>query len=51
MRTGLVVMALGMALAPWASLAQTDGYSLDDYQLRTTADLLDICALDSSDVH
>ena len=50
MRTSLV-LALGVALAPWTSWAQTDGYSLDDYQLRTSGDLLDICALDDSHVN
>lgn len=48
MRTSSVVLALGVALAPLTSWAQTDGYTLDDYQLRTSGDLLDICALDSS---
>jgi hypothetical protein len=48
MRTGSVVLALAVALAPFTSWAQTDGYTLDDYQLRTSGDLLDICALDSS---
>jgi hypothetical protein len=51
MKTSSVVLALGVALAPLTSWAVTDGYSLDDYQLRTSADLLDICSLDSSDVH
>ncbi len=51
MRAKSVVIALGVALAPWTAWAQTDGYTLEDYQLRTTADLLDICALDSSDAH
>jgi Rap1a immunity proteins len=51
MRISSVVLALGVALAPLTSWAQTDGYSLDDYQLRTSAALLDICALDSSDSH
>lgn len=49
MRTSLV-LALGVALAPWAVWAQTDGYTLDDFQLRTSGDLLDICALDESHV-
>jgi hypothetical protein len=49
MRTSSVVLALGLALAPWTSWAQTDGYTLDDYQLRTSGDLLDICSLDTSD--
>jgi Rap1a immunity proteins len=48
MRTSSVVLALGVMLAPWTSWAQTDGYSLDDYQLRTSGDLLDICSLDTS---
>src|SRR5919106_1479663 len=48
MRRSSVALALGLALAPWAASAQTDGYTLDDYQLRTSGDLLDICALDSS---
>jgi hypothetical protein len=48
MRASSVVFALGLALAPLTSWAQTDGYTLDDYQLRTSGDLLDICALDSS---
>lgn len=51
MRISSMVLALGVALAPWTAWAQTDGYSLDDYQLRTSGDLLDICALPSSDVH
>jgi Rap1a immunity proteins len=46
MRTGLVALALGLALAPWTSWAQTDGYTLDDYQLHTSGDLLDICTVD-----
>jgi Rap1a immunity proteins len=50
MRTSLV-LALGVALAPWAAWAQTDGHTLDDYQLRTSGDLLDICALDESHVN
>ena len=44
-----IALALVLALAPWAASAQTDGYTLDDYQLRTSGDLLDICSLDSSD--
>jgi hypothetical protein len=48
MRTGSVLLALGVALAPLTPWAQTDGYSLDDYQLRTSGDLLDICSLDSA---
>jgi hypothetical protein len=54
MRTGSVVLALGgvlalgVALASFASWAQTDGYTLDDYQLRTSGSLLDICSLDAS---
>jgi Rap1a immunity proteins len=48
MRTSSVLLALGVALAPWTAWAQTDGYTLDDYQLRTSGDLLDICALDTS---
>jgi Rap1a immunity proteins len=51
MRTSSVLLALGVALAPWTAWAQTDGYTLDDYQLRTSGDLLDICALDSSNPH
>ena len=46
MRASSVVFALGMALAPLTSWAQTDGYSLDDYQLRTSGDLYDICTLE-----
>jgi hypothetical protein len=48
MRKSSVAFALGLVLAPWAASAQTDGYTLDDYQLRTSGDLLDICSLDSS---
>ena len=48
MRRSSVLLALGVALAPLTSWAQTDGYALDDYQLRTSGDLLDICTLDSS---
>jgi Rap1a immunity proteins len=48
MRRVSVVIALGVALAPWVGWAQTDGYTLNDYQLRTSADLLDICSVDSS---
>ena len=48
MRTRPVVLALGVALAPLTVWAQTGGYTLDDYQLRTSGDLLNICALDSS---
>jgi hypothetical protein len=51
MRTGSMLLALGVALAPLAAWAQTDGYTLDDYQLRTSGDLLDICALDTSHVN
>jgi Rap1a immunity proteins len=51
MRTSSVVLALAVALAPLTSWAQTDGYTLVDYQLRTSGDLLDICALDSSHVN
>ncbi|MGH6922029.1 MAG: Rap1a/Tai family immunity protein [Geminicoccaceae bacterium] len=51
MRTSSVVLALGVALAPWTGWAQTDGYALDDYQLRTSGDLLDICSLDASHVN
>ena len=47
MRTS-VMLALGVVLAPLAAWAQTDGYTLDDYDLRTAGDLLDICTLDSS---
>jgi hypothetical protein len=47
MRTSSVSLALAVVLAPLAAWAQTDGYTLDDYQLRTSADLLDICALDT----
>jgi hypothetical protein len=43
-----MLLALGVALAPVTAWAQSDGYSLDDYQLRTSGDLLDICALDDS---
>jgi hypothetical protein len=48
MRTSSVALALGLLLAPWTSWAQTDGYTLDDYQLRRSGDLLDICSVDSS---
>jgi Rap1a immunity proteins len=48
MRRSSIAFALGLALAPWAASAQTNGYTLDDYQLRTSGDLLDICSLDSS---
>ena len=51
MRTRSVLLALGVALAPLTSWAQTDGYALDDYQLRTSGDLLDICTLDPSHVN
>ena len=51
MRTSSVLLALGVALAPSTSWAQTDGYALDHYQLRTSGDLLDICTLDSSHVN
>lgn len=43
-----MLLALALALAPFTASAQTDGYTLDDYQLRTSGDLLDICMLDSS---
>ena len=48
MRTGSVLLALAAAVAPCAAWAQTDGYTLDDFQLRTSGDLLDICAMDTS---
>jgi hypothetical protein len=48
MRISLMVLALGVVLAPWTAWAQTDGYTLDDYQLDSSGDLLDICSLDSS---
>ena len=48
MRTRSVALALGVALVPLTVWAQTKGYTLDDYQLRTSGDLLDICALDPS---
>jgi len=51
MRTSSVVLALAVALAPLTSWAQTDGYTLEDYQLRTSGDLLDICALETSHVN
>jgi hypothetical protein len=51
MRTSSVMLALAVALPSWAAWAQTDGYALDDFQLRTSGDLLDICALDPSHVN
>ncbi len=48
MRRSSVVLALGLALVPWMSWAQTDGYTLEDYQLGTSGDLLDLCTLDAS---
>lgn len=48
MRRSSVALALGLALAPWTSWAQTDGYALDDYQLKTSGSLLDICTLPES---
>jgi Rap1a immunity proteins len=48
MRTRSIALALDVALAPLTSWGQTDGYTLDDYQLRTSGDLLDICTLDAS---
>jgi len=48
MRRSSLALALGLALAPWTSWAQTDGYTLEDYQLETSGDLLDICTLDQS---
>src|SRR5918996_3636810 len=48
MRTGAVALALGVALVPLTVWAQTDGYTLDDFQLRTSGNLLDICSLDAS---
>jgi Rap1a immunity proteins len=48
MRKSSVALALGLALAPWASWAQSDGYTLEDYQLGTSGDLLDLCTLDAS---
>jgi hypothetical protein len=50
MRISAVAVALVLALVPWISWAQTDGYSLDDYQLDTSGDLLDICTVDKSNV-
>ncbi|MEM7025392.1 MAG: Rap1a/Tai family immunity protein [Pseudomonadota bacterium] len=44
-----VAMALGILIAPWTAWGVTDGYSLDDYQLKTSEDLLDICSLPASD--
>lgn len=46
-----MLLALAWALAPLTSWAQTDGYTLGDYQLRTSGDLLDICALETSHVN
>lgn len=43
-----MVLALGLALAPWTSWAQSDGYTLEDYQLTKSQDLLDICTLEES---
>jgi hypothetical protein len=48
MGTRSVALALGVALLPLTAWAQTDGYTLDDYQLRTSGDLLDICTLDAA---
>jgi Rap1a immunity proteins len=48
MRKTSVALALGLALAPWTSWAQTDGYTLEDYQLGTSGDLLDLCTVDAS---
>jgi hypothetical protein len=50
MRISSVAVALALAWAPCLSWAQTDGYGLDDYQLDSSADLLDICTLDKADV-
>lgn len=44
-----VSVVLALVLAPSIAWAQTDGYSLDDYQLRKSGDLLDICSLPPSD--
>jgi hypothetical protein len=50
MRISLVVLALAVVLAPWTAWTQTDGYTLDDYQLDSSGDLLDICTVDKSNV-
>ena len=42
-----LVLALG-SMAPRAEAANTDGYTLLDFQLNTAADLLDICTVDSA---
>lgn len=51
MRKSLLALTLGLGLAPWAAGAQTDGYTLEDYKLATSGDLLDLCALDESHVN
>ena len=50
-RTRSVALALGVVLAPLTAWGPDGWYSLDDYQLRTSSDLLDICTLDPSHSH
>lgn len=41
-----VMLAAELALAPPAQAAGEPGFSLDDFQVETTQDLLDICTLE-----
>jgi Rap1a immunity proteins len=48
--TSIVATALVMAVAaaPLAEAADDEGFTLDDFQVETAQDLLDICTLDQS---
>ena len=43
----VLALALG-STAFWAEAADTDGYTLEDFQLNTAADLFDICTIDTT---
>lgn len=51
MKTTSLALALGLALAPWTSWAQTDGYTIEDFKLVQSRNLWDVCTVEESHVN
>jgi hypothetical protein len=50
---GATLLSAGLLFSPVlrAEIQASDGYTLDDYELRTAADLVDVCTTDPGNPH